>query len=265
MRKPPLRPLDVGLVIAAVLAGVFLAVVSYAVQHQADRLGNTETRLDRTKEELKLEQRDSAALFRQVERLGAEPVVPVDPEPAPAPEPDRNPPWFGLDASEVRAIVADELGDRQLVLTAGQIDQIARAAASQVPEPQDGRSPTDAEVRTIVEDVVGEVCADDACRGPAGEDGQSAPPITNEQLDERLAVYCSTRNDCVGPQGPPGPPGRDGTNGTDGKDGAPGRGITAVSDPHAVDGNCVISISFDQEPLTQDIDVPESMCPLLGG
>ena len=138
-----------------------------------------------------------------------DPVSPV-PVPVPPPPPDL------LTEGDVRAIVGQVLVEHESELSDAQIERVARVAAGMVPKPKDGVSPSEAQVRAIVTDVVAAVCANDACRGEDGEDGEDgddAPPVSDEQLDARIAAYCAARpdGDCDGENG------RDGTNGVDGR------------------------------------------------
>ena len=164
-----------------------------------------------------------SALAAQVRALGARPIV--QPR-APQPEPPA-----GVTETQVRAMVAEALLDRQLALTPAQVEQIADVAATQIPEPEPGRTPTEAEVRQVVRAVVDDVCAGDACQGPAGQRGQqgepgqpgergepgatgeqgpAGPAPTDAQIATALAVYCAAHDGCRGPQGERGPAGETG-------------------------------------------------------
>jgi hypothetical protein len=123
----------------------------------------------------------------------------------------------GISADDVRLIVQEEIAERQLELSASQIDLIARTAADQIPKPKDGKdgkdgadgeegqmgpAPTQAEIRSVVEEVVDAVvtarCAEDGtdtCNGTDGTDGTNGTDST-----------------VPGPQGPQGDPGRDATD-----------------------------------------------------
>ncbi|MGN6324505.1 hypothetical protein [Pseudolysinimonas sp.] len=87
--------------------------------------------------------------------------------------------------------------------------------------------------------------------GPAGKDGV----VTQQDIDQGFARYCSADSFCVGTPGKDGAngangsdgangangaDGKDGQNGTDGKDGAPGRG---VSDIHC-DDNGELQVTY---------------------
>ncbi|MEQ7008459.1 hypothetical protein ABN028_19995 [Actinopolymorpha sp. B17G11] len=218
-------------------------------------------------------------LSEQVRALGAEPVV----TPAPAPPPPRS---GGVSAAEVRSIVADELDDRRLELTPAQIASVARVAASQVPRPRDGSTPTAADIRPVVRDVVAAVCSGDACRGAKGdqgdrgeagepgepgrpgEPGDTGPPgpgPTDEQIDARLAAYCAERGGCQGPPGPAGEDGADGADGADGRDGRDGRGIQSGPDfVRDESGNCVARTTYT-DGTTYESDAGEAACLLMRG
>lgn len=63
------------------------------------------------------------------------------------------------------------------------------------------------------------VCANDACRGPAGADGKPGPAPTDEAILAAVQRVCAD-NACDGPPGKDGAPGKDGVDGKDGADGA---------------------------------------------
>lgn len=70
-----------------------------------------------------------------------------------------------------------------------------------------GQPPTAAQVT----EAIRQCAMRGECQGPAGERGESgrdgadgapgadAPPVTDEQIDARVAAYCSDRNQCAGP------------------------------------------------------------------
>lgn len=170
--------------------------------------------------------RERDALFAQLEEEGLRPVVTPDNESLA--EPDQ------LGERGVRAIVAEELAQQDLRLTAVQVDQIARVAAAGVPPGEDGESPSDEEVRAVVQDVVAAVCADDACRGPAGTD---APPVTDAQITARVEAYCAAHNGCRGPAG-------DSVKGDKGDKGDPG---PSCPENYTLVGR---EVDHDENPLT---------------
>lgn len=65
-----------------------------------------------------------------------------------------------------------------------------------------GRAATGAEILVAVQTV----CADAACVGEPGEDGQDAPPVTDEQVQAQVAAYCDARGECRGEPGSAGQP-----------------------------------------------------------
>lgn len=208
------------------------------------------------------------AVIDQVERLGADPVV--TPGPEEAAEGQRR-----VTEDDVRRIVASELD--ALHLSEDQLRRVAQLAAALVPpgapgEPgRPGESPSAEVLRRTVLDAVAQVCAGDACRGPAGpagEPGPTGPAGPQGEPGESI----------IGPTGPPGAEGPQGPRGEDstvpgpegpaGPAGQDGRGITAVrleGDPT----DCELVIVYTD--ATEDrIDVPGEMCrptpvPLLGG
>ena len=164
------------LVVAAVLILGMVLVVGLArdVKQANERTDRAEVRTEKAETVSAELLAKVDALTKQIEGLGEEPVV--DPGPV---EP---PPATGLSEEHVRAIVAEELLTHDAELTDAQIANVARVAAAQIPKPRDGTTPTEAQVRAVVVDVVAGVCANDACRGEDGddgEDGQDAPPVTD--------------------------------------------------------------------------------------
>lgn len=93
------------------------------------------------------------------------------------------------------------------------------------------------QIRAIVEPIVLDVCLQsDVCEGPAGPIGSTgdtgspgstgapglpAPAITDEQLFDMVAFYCSPDN-CAGMPGVNGQNGEDGSDGINGEDGEQG-------------------------------------------
>ena len=149
-------------------------------------------------------------------------VTPVDP---PSTEPD------AVSLDEVRSVVLSELAGHQDDLTQAEINQIARVAASMVPKPKDGKSPTAAELNLLVSTTLAAYCAGGRCDGNDGADGKpgatvtgppgkDAPAVTDEQLEaaakQALASYCGQDSKpCQGPTGPAGPTGPTGPPGKD--------------------------------------------------
>ncbi|HEX2642604.1 MAG TPA: hypothetical protein VHU81_06410 [Thermoanaerobaculia bacterium] len=157
------------------------------------------------------------------------PVIGV-PVPGPRGEP-------GLDApqaSEIQAMIVTELAKTNPKLTPSQVQQIARVAASLVPKPADGKTPTTEQLKPLIAVAVAVFCGEDRCVGKPGrdgKDGQDAPAPTDEYLralvNESLAAYCNQDNrPCQGAVGPTGPQGPAGPSGPAGSTGAAGRSVT---------------------------------------
>lgn len=144
-------------------------------------------------------------------------------------------PTSGLNLDDVRAVVAIELANHKVTLTEAEVSQIARVAASLIPKPKDGVTPTAAQLQPLVTATVAAYCTSDRCvgkqgpTGPAGgegrqgPDGKDAPAVTDEQLyaqaQKALMAYCSLDSKpCQGPTGPTGPTGPEGPQGPAGKD-----------------------------------------------
>lgn len=107
----------------------------------------------------------------------------------------------GLTTDQVRAIVAAQLANAPAPLTVQEVTDLATSVYTKNP-PKDGADATPAMVLA----VVSQVCANDACRGPAGA------PASQAQVDSAAAtavnVYCAQTSDpCRGT------PGTNGTNG----------------------------------------------------
>lgn len=128
----------------------------------------------------------------------------------------------------VRGIIADELVRAHPNLTPAQVQQISRVAASLVPKPKDGKTPTTAQLVPLAQAAQRAYCADGRCtpkpgkpgepgaQGSPGTAGKDAPPVTDEQLRpliaSELATYCAQdSHPCKGDNG------IDGVNGTDGR------------------------------------------------
>lgn len=223
-------------VAVAVTAGLMWLLVTIVDQADANQALQSQVNAEAAK---------VAALSEQVKSLGEKPVVSPEAKPATV---------AAVTVEQVRAIVAESLVDRDLNLSPQQVDQIAAVAARQVPRPQpgeDGRTPTAAEVRAVVEQVVGEFCANDACKGEDGQNGENAPPVTDAQIDARLAAYCAAHNDCMG---------RDGVKGDTGDKGDPGRGIAKHEFVRADDGSCVSRTTYTDGGVDQ-APAGDSACP----
>jgi hypothetical protein len=154
------------------------------------------------------------------------PTITVSPTPVPQPE--------GLTAQQtlaVRGIIAAELVRHHPELTGDQVVQISRVAASLVPKPADGKTPTVAELTPLAQAAQRAFCLDGRCTpkpgaegkpgatgspGAQGVAGKDAPPVTDEQLRplivSELAVFCAQDSKpCKGDDGDTG------ANGTDGR------------------------------------------------
>lgn len=246
----------IGLFILIAITGIVAALASIN-----NSTSDTDARLIQLEERADSRRADIEALVKQVEGLGAKPVVDVaeidkEERQEEATEP---PPIVSIDSikeSDVRRIVLEELNN--IDLTDSQVREIARVASSYIiPTPgprgetgQPGDTPTQEQLRGLILQAVENVCADNACDGPQGEAGtdgeigeqgiQGDPgrPPTEEEIAIAVAQFCS-ENNCDGPQGP-GPTseqiaqavseycandnckGEPGTNGADGDKGEPG-------------------------------------------
>jgi hypothetical protein len=162
----------------------------------------------------------------------------------------------GLTAQQtlaVRGIIASELVRSHPDLTTAQVQQISRVAASLVPKPANGRTPTIAELTPLAQAAQRAYCADGRCTPKPGVDGkpgaqgspgpQGASP-TDEQLrpliQAELKSYCESlaSGSCQG------------KDGSDGQRGPAGRSVT--------DTDCVgegedsyWQVSYDQPPYTE--------------
>lgn len=125
--------------------------------------------------------------------------------PAPAIVPGPN----GVTTDQVRAIVAAQLADAPAGLTVAQVTEIAAGVFAKNP-PAAGKDGADATPAMVLA-VVAQVCADNACRGPAGADGKNgadAPPAPDSQVAAQVQAYCDAHSSCTGSQGETGPAGR---------------------------------------------------------
>ena len=263
------------LLVAVLLAAGSLAWGLWAVDNRVQGLEGEVSRAAAQRDE---QAAAAAQLADQVRGLGATPTVTPAPTAAATPGPG------GLSPDAVQAIVVSELSRRGATLTDAQVDRVARVAASQVPRPRDGRTPTDEQVRAVVESVVAKVCTGNTCQGPKGDQGERGPGPSDEQLDAALAGFCADRGGCVGPtgkdglpgeQGPPGPagpagkdglPGPEGPAGPAGKDGLPGsdgRGIRSGPDFVRDDnGQCVARTTYTDDTV-YDSPASDTACPPL--
>lgn len=104
---------------------------------------------------------------------------------------------------EVRVIANAEISRRGLVVSPSQLSSVAKQAASLVPKPKDGISPTPEQVKNVVVATVAAVCANDACKGDTGKTGEQGPGPTDEQVAAIVKTFCNSdgRVDCVGAKG----------------------------------------------------------------
>lgn len=129
----------------------------------------------------------------------------------------------GLTTDQVRAIVAAQLANAPAPLTVQEVTDLAASLIAKNPPPA-GPPGADATTAQVLA-VVTQVCANDACRGPAGADGKPGEPASPQMVtDAAIAAapaaaaqavkdYCDQHTACTG---------------TNGNDGAPGRGILSV-------------------------------------
>ena len=145
--------------------------------------------------EIQQTREDNAALANQVRSLGGTPTV--------APEPVK-----GMSPDQVRGIVTEELGKYKVTLTRDQVSTIASAAAALVPKPENGTTPTAAQVQGVVSATIKTFCAQSSspCQGQTGPKGKDAAPITADQLRDAVAAFCG--EDAVNCRGKTGPAGR---------------------------------------------------------
>lgn len=186
-----LRPLGWILAIA-----VPLLTIAFLVNGLSNRIDDADRREAASYASFQRAQGAVDQLAKQVQALGAEPVVQPSQIPAaPAPVSPEIP------VSTVRAAVS-------WYCSTGACD---------------GRMPTLAQVVT----GVSQYCANGACVGPVGKsgrdgkDGQLGPAPTSGQLAAAVAAFCGD-GACKGDTGPAGRDGKDGSDGADGKDGQPG-------------------------------------------
>lgn len=219
---------------AAVVLVLTLAGMFFNQVHLGDRADNNERTANQAVSGLADANKQIGNLDKTVKeanrRLNAagQPTVPV-PTATPIAVPPLPDGLTSAQNAEVRQIVVTELAQQKVTLPPDQVAQIARVAASLVPKPKDGKTPSPDQLQAIAAAAVNQYCANDKCVGKAGEPGatvtgpagKDAPPVTDEQLAARVTAYCATEaNPCRGPVGP------------EGAKGEPGRGI--VSGPTCV-------------------------------
>lgn len=220
---------------------VFLAVVAVSTVRLAfygDQQKNEKQQAQAGQAAEQGEKKDLAAEVKKVCDAGGEPAKKLGTlctkakeiiqEPTKTVEP-------ALSEEQVKGIVREEVARRNLTLTPEQVNTVATVAASKVPKPKDGKTPTNAQLQPLVSAAVATFCANGACRG---KDGADAPPVTAEQLAATLAAYCEPRNDCIGD---------DGSDGGEGPKGDPGRSVT-VSTKDVAEGTEVTFTYSDETP-----------------
>jgi hypothetical protein len=106
-------------------------------------------------------------------------ITPPVPIPTAVPLPDR----FTIEEQvAVQVMISAEIAKLDLRLSTTELAQLARVAAdiavSKIPRPKDGKTPTLAELKPLVDAAVATRCAGDKCRGPAAipTPGPSGPP-----------------------------------------------------------------------------------------
>jgi hypothetical protein len=214
---------------AAIVLVATLVYLFFNQVHLGDRADSNEHTADDAVSGLTTANKQIDGLKKSVEeanrRLSAagKPTVPV-PSVSPVSPPELPNGLSSSQATEVRQIVASELAQQKITLSAAEVTQIARVAASLVPKPKDGVTPTKEQLQAMASAAITTYCAGDRCVGKTGKPGDTvtgppgkdAPPVTDEQLAVRVAAYCTSESKpCQGPTGPAG------------ETGAAGRGITA--------------------------------------
>lgn len=225
---------------------VLTATVAYLMVQQplqADKIDAANSRVSQTETQVQVLSDNQDKLIggmdeanRRLVALGKSPVPVPSVSPAPAPvQPDE---LTEAEAADVRRIVAQQLAGAKV--TQAEITQIARVAATFVPKPADGKSPTAAQIQPVVTAAVAAYCAGDRCRAPAvtpppgpqgargeqGEKGEQGPKVSDEELlaatQQALTAYCGQESKpCDG---------TDGTNGTNGTDAPVVKDMDCVGD-----------------------------------
>jgi len=113
-------------------------------------------------------------------------------------------PAEGLSSSQsaaVQQLISEQLLRYQPSLTTAQIQQVAQVAASLVPKPADGKTPTTAQLQPLVAAALLVYCSDGRCTpkpgepgkpGAQGTPGKDAPPVTDDQLRPLIAAALTT-------------------------------------------------------------------------
>lgn len=183
----------VALVAVATLLGLGLLALVLRVSALDSAL--LESRSDRRALHSELDDRkaESQALADQVERLGGKPVV--DPGEPAAPIPG---PVFATQAQVNEAVSVICAGTSSCRPTEAQVKTTLRAICGDCrgddgKDAEPAKDGTDGQDATIsaeqIDAAVARNCGEDGCRGPGP---------TDQQLDERIAAYCSQGTNCKG-------------------------------------------------------------------
>lgn len=188
----------------------------------------------------------------------------------------------------VQSLIENALAKYQPAMSQAQIKQAATVAASLIPKPKDGHTPTAAELLPLVTAAHTAYCSDGRCEGktgppgpagPSGAPGADASPVTDDQLRplilSALTAYCEGQpdNDCVGAPGSTGSTGPTGPTGPVGPSGPQGKyfaGMDCIqpgdSDPSGTPGQWryYIRDPVDNTQTTHYTDGPCSVLNLPG-
>lgn len=193
--------------VALAMVAALLGLGLLALVHRVETLDGAleESRSDRRALHSELDDRkaESQALADQVERLGGKPVV--DPGEPSAPIPG---PVFATQAQVNEAVSVICAGTSSCRPTEAQVKTTLRAICGDCrgddgKDAEPAKDGTDGQDATItaeqIDAAVARNCGEDGCRGPGP---------TDQQVDDRIAAYCSEGDNC----------GKDGKDGVDGKD-----------------------------------------------
>lgn len=185
---------------ALVMLMGFIGYALFSIGHRVDTLATQleESRTDRSSLRTDLNEQESAsqALAEQVKRLGGKPVVePGEPDEPPTPIPA---PVRATQAQVNEAVSVICAGTSSCRPTEAQVKTTLRAICGacrgddgkDADPAKDGNDGQDATITAEqIDAAVARNCGADGCRGPGP---------TDEQVDERLAAYCSQRDECKG-------------------------------------------------------------------
>lgn len=234
------------MVICLLIAGVGLAtsfiVAAFALggQHEAkvraDTNASAAARADQKAEAANQTAAAAASAAAEANRrlaAAGKPTVPIPTVTLSPPPPAITEGLNGQQLLAVRSLIENALAGYKPVMSDAQIKQAATVAASLVPKPKDGHTPTAAELAPLIAAAHTAYCADGRCEGKAGptgpvgpsgapgaagSPGADAPPVTDEQLKPlivaALNAYCETQpgGTCEGLKGDTGPRGEQGKN-----------------------------------------------------